>query len=130
MTTYSERQLDTETARNPEDNLTEYWLWVNRRWDSDPRSEREKIWCAALGLCGEAGEVIEPIKKGLVLGKPISRSCLVKELGDVLHYWSRIAGHFGITPNEVMQANIVKIEGRMPVGYPPISATDEIQVIE
>lgn len=100
--------------------------WVNDRWDRDPRSRREKLALAGLGLSGEAGECSEPIKKWFYSGKPISRSHMVKELGDLLHYWVRVARELRIPISEIMRANIRKLEDRLPDGYAPVpSAIDQ-----
>lgn len=68
-----------------------------------------------LGLVGEVGEVVEHIKKDRRLGdkrKPLSREKLVDEGGDVLWYLTRLFGENGITLEEVMDYNIVKLTER------------------
>lgn len=68
-----------------------------------------------LGLVGEVGEVVEHIKKDRRPGekrKPLSREKLVDEGGDVLWYLTRLFGENGITLEEVMDYNIVKLTER------------------
>lgn len=97
--------------------LREFSVWVNNRWDNDPRPARDKIAIAALGITGEAGEVSEPLKKALYSGKVVDRDYMVKELGDLLHYWVRIAYLCGISPEEIMDANMEKLRDRLPLGH-------------
>jgi NTP pyrophosphatase (non-canonical NTP hydrolase) len=69
---------------------------------------------AALGLSGEAGEVADNVKK--LLGHPWDgterKDKLLLEMGDVLFYWVKLAHLFGFTPEEIMQANVDKLNKR------------------
>ena len=76
--------------------------------------EDVKVVYPTLGLCGEAGEVAEKIKKHM-------RDCrslvgVGLELGDVLWYISALADDLGITLEEIAQANVDKLTGRMERG--------------
>lgn len=72
-----------------------------------------------LGLGGEAGEVIDLIKKYIGHGHPLDRERLLRELGDVLWYVSAIAGALGFTLEEVARANVAKLRARYPDGFDP-----------
>ena len=65
----------------------------------------------ALGLCGEAGEVAEKIKKHMRDGRSLVGVGL--ELGDVLWYISALADDLGVTLDEIAQANVDKLKSRM-----------------
>lgn len=69
-----------------------------------------------LGLCGEAGEFAEKVKKAIRddggLITPERKENMLKELGDVLWYAAAIATELGVTLNDVAQANIDKLESR------------------
>lgn len=74
----------------------------------------------ALGLCGEAGEVAEKVKKvlrdkGGVLDDA-TRQSLKKELGDVGWYLTRMCSELGFTLEEVFEANVEKLLGRKERG--------------
>ena len=63
-----------------------------------------------LGLCGEAGEVAEKIKKHMRDGRTLVGVGL--ELGDVLWYISALADDLGVTLEEIAQANVDKLQSR------------------
>ena len=70
-----------------------------------------KVLYPTLGLCGEAGEVAEKVKKNIRDGKSLEGVGL--ELGDVLWYISALADDLGVTLEEVAQANVDKLRSRM-----------------
>lgn len=69
-----------------------------------------------LGLCGEAGEVAEKVKKlfrdrgGLIT--PEFKKDVKKELGDVLWYITALSNELGFTLEEVMETNYNKLIAR------------------
>ena len=71
-----------------------------------------------LGLAGEAGEVVEKIKKHLRDKDNVfdltaeEREELEKELGDVLWYISAIADYHAIELQNIAEKNIKKLEDR------------------
>ena len=73
--------------------------------------EDVKVVYPTLGLCGEAGEVAEKIKKHMRDGRSLVGVGL--ELGDVLWYISALADDLGVTLEEIAQANVDKLESRM-----------------
>ena len=83
-------------------------------------SEEERtIWTlvSALGLCGEAGEVADYLKKIYGHGHQLDYVKLKKELGDVLWYLADICTKFGVSLDEVAQLNIDKLKKRYPSGF-------------
>ena len=76
----------------------------------------ENLLDPTLGLCGEAGEVAEKIKKmvrddGGVLSDE-RRDALAKELGDVLWYLAQIATEAELDLDEIAEENITKLLSR------------------
>jgi NTP pyrophosphatase (non-canonical NTP hydrolase) len=70
----------------------------------------------ALGLCGEAGETAEKIKKAIrddggVLTEE-RREAVAAELGDVLWYVAQLATEAGLELEAVAEANIAKLASR------------------
>jgi NTP pyrophosphatase (non-canonical NTP hydrolase) len=70
-----------------------------------------------LGLCGEAGEVAEKVKKmvrddaGVLTGE--RRDALAKELGDVLWYLAQLATEAGLDLDAIAEANLAKLLSRL-----------------
>ena len=71
---------------------------------------------AAMGMCGEAGEVSELIKKYAYHGHTIDTEHLARELGDVLWYVSYMAQLFGYPLGKIMVINQEKLAKRYPDG--------------
>ena len=71
----------------------------------------------ALGLAGETGEVVDLLKKHLYHGKPLDRTALVKELGDIRWYLEYIMAASDISMEEVEAMNVAKLRKRFPEGF-------------
>lgn len=67
---------------------------------------------AAKGMCTEAGEFLDVLKKYEFYGKELDNVNLKEELGDVLWYIGIACDELGITLEEVMQTNIKKLHKR------------------
>lgn len=70
-----------------------------------------------MGLCGEAGEAIDIVKKHLAQGHELDRAHLIKELGDIAWYLAETATALDVTLEEVLQGNIDKLKKRYPEGF-------------
>jgi NTP pyrophosphatase (non-canonical NTP hydrolase) len=74
----------------------------------------------ALGLCGEAGECAEKVKKairddaGVLSGE--RRAALAAELGDVLWYVAQLATEAGLDLDEIAEENLTKLLSRRDRG--------------
>lgn len=69
-----------------------------------------------LGLCGEAGEVAEKMKKILRdhsgVMSPAHKGEIAKELGDVLWYLTNIAVDLGFSLEAIARMNLEKLTSR------------------
>lgn len=79
-------------------------------------NEQMLIWCA-LGLGGEAGEVMDVISGLSVSGLPVDRMAMTKELGDNDWYNAAICTLLGVQMSDVMEQNISKLKKRFPDGW-------------
>ena len=70
-----------------------------------------------MGLCGEAGEAIDIVKKHLAQGHELDREKLIKELGDVAWYLAETAYALDVPLEDVLQRNIDKLRARYPEGF-------------
>jgi NTP pyrophosphatase (non-canonical NTP hydrolase) len=71
----------------------------------------------ALGLAGEAGEVVELVKKHLGHGHQLDKDKLTRELGDVAWYLAVLAMSQGINLSEIAARNLAKLRERYPAGF-------------
>jgi NTP pyrophosphatase (non-canonical NTP hydrolase) len=72
-----------------------------------------------IGMTSEAGEAQEIMKKVLFQGKSYTeetRQHLIKELGDVIWYWTNACNALQVDPNEVISMNVDKLQARYPGG--------------
>lgn len=66
----------------------------------------------SVGVSGEAGELLDAVKKSVIYRKPIDRDNVVEELGDLEFYMEGLRQGLGITRQETLQANIDKLGDR------------------
>lgn len=69
---------------------------------------------AAMGISGEAGEIIDAVKKAVIYRKPLDRENLREELGDLEFYLEDLRRRVGLTREECLQANMEKLNQRYP----------------
>lgn len=84
-----------------------------------PRINVATLITAAMGMSGESGEFSEIVKKVVFHGKPLTdevRDHLVKELGDVMWYWTNACRAINVDPNVVIALNVTKLSARYPGG--------------
>ena len=77
----------------------------------------ERLVIGALGLSGEAGEVTDHVKKIVFHGHEADRDALMKELGDVMWYVTYLLDTLGLEMDDVLEANIAKLQARYPDGF-------------
>ena len=79
--------------------------------------KRDVLINGVMGLCGEAGEAIDVVKKHLAQGHELDREKLIKELGDVAWYLAETAYALDVPLEDVLQRNIDKLRARYPQGF-------------
>ena len=110
METYQELALRTAPGGPPRNSKTAAL---------DLTGEQKQWLLGTLGLCGEAGELAEVIKKHVFHGHPMdaeTRSKLRKECGDCLWYLNYIASLLDRNLGEIADLNIEKLTSRYPEG--------------
>ena len=80
-------------------------------------SDKDVLINGVMGLCGEAGEVIDHVKKHLAQGHPLDKDHMAKELGDVAWYLAEAATGLGVPLSEILQGNLDKLHARYPQGF-------------
>ena len=77
-----------------------------------PLAPSEHLTHMVLGVAGEAGELVDAIKKHTIYEKELDRKNVVEELGDLMFYMQGIMTPLGITWEEIAKANIMKLVAR------------------
>jgi NTP pyrophosphatase (non-canonical NTP hydrolase) len=70
-----------------------------------------------LGISGEAGELLDAVKKATIYRKPLDRVNVVEELGDLEFYMRGLRESLGITREETLGLNISKLRKRYTAKY-------------
>ncbi len=66
----------------------------------------------AVGVSGEAGELLDAVKRYVIYDKPIDIVNVVEELGDIEFFMEGIRQILGITREQTLDANIAKLSVR------------------
>ena len=78
-----------------------------------------KLMTSYTGICAEAGEYAEVVKKILFQSKPYSEDNVFhmrREIGDILFYISMACEALGFSIDEAIQINVEKLSARYPSG--------------
>lgn len=70
----------------------------------------------AVGISGEAGELLDAIKKHAIYGKELDLDNVIEELGDLEFYMRGIRSVLGVTRRITLMENIFKLQRRYPAG--------------
>lgn len=70
----------------------------------------------AVGVSGEAGELLDAVKKAAIYCKPIDRANVIEELGDIEFYLEGLRQGMNITREETLQGNREKLAKRYAAG--------------
>lgn len=119
----------------------DYELFVADNWQHRRHSDRTRVvareertaehealrqnYIMSTGLAGETGEVLELLKKDVRDGSLDVRE-LAMELGDALHYLTKIAHHHGLTLSDLKRINQAKLLARRTGGKGAFTAADVV----
>ena len=81
----------------------------------------ERLLTASVGMCAEAGEFTEIVKKIIFQGKPVNEENLFhlkRELGDIMWYVAQACIGLDISLDEVMEMNVEKLVEKLKARYP------------
>ena len=79
----------------------------------------ERLLTAAVGMCAEAGEFTEVVKKIVFQGKPVNEENLFhlkRELGDIMWYVAQACMSLDTSIDEIIEMNVDKLKARYPGG--------------
>jgi NTP pyrophosphatase (non-canonical NTP hydrolase) len=72
---------------------------------------------ASIGIAGEAGELLDAVRKHVFDGQPLDRKNVVEELGDLCFYLEAAMQAFGIKRSDIEELNMAKLFERYKDGY-------------
>lgn len=80
-------------------------------------SHKAELMHCAFGIGGEAGELMDAVKKSIAYNKPLDLENVKEELGDIEFYMERLRSVLGLSRTEVLIYNYEKLRRRYPEGY-------------
>lgn len=71
----------------------------------------------AIGISGEAGELLDAVKKATIYRKPLDIANVREECGDLLFYITGMLDSIGVTLDQVIAENMEKLSVRYGKSY-------------
>lgn len=65
-----------------------------------------------IGVSGEAGELLDQIKKHVIYEKPLDINNVIEELGDLMFYMEGIKSQLNIQDRDIIMRNVEKLATR------------------
>lgn len=97
-------------------NVNEYQKLAMRTLNPQ-LDKKDMLLNSVMGLCGEAGEAIDLVKKHMMHGHAFDRERFAKELGDIAWYLAEAAQAIDMDLETVLRGNIEKLQARYPDGF-------------
>ena len=94
-------------------------MWDDKLEEKGPSINVPLLLTSAIGLGSESGEFQEIVKKLFFQGKPLTEETvfhMVRELGDIMWYWTNACRALNLDPNDVISENVTKLKARYPSG--------------
>jgi len=94
-------------------------MWDDKLEEKGPTINVPLLLTSAIGLGSESGEFQEIVKKLFFQGKPLTEETvfhMVRELGDIIWYWTNACRALNLDPNDVISENVTKLKARYPTG--------------
>ena len=87
------------------------------RTESESSHKYPRILHGMMGLCGEAGEAMDILKKTMFQKHELDKSHMALELGDVVYYLALAADAPGYDLETLLRMNMKKRQARYPDGF-------------
>lgn len=68
------------------------------------------LWHIATGIAGEAGELLDAVKKHVIYNKPLDMANVIEELGDLEFFLEGLRHSLGLTREQCLLANMSKLK--------------------
>lgn len=96
-------------------DIDRYTRWTRGTVKYEPKSEAEYLMNGFIGEVGELYGAIAKFHRGDFSYKELQKR-LNSELGDIAWFWARLCDYFEMSPSNVLENNIEKLEGRLSEG--------------
>jgi len=96
-------------------NFNEYQELAMRT--ANKLTTQELILNGVMGLCGEAGECIDIVKKHTFQGHELDKQKILEEMSDCLWYLATLAQGLEASLEDIAIRNIEKLKKRYPDGF-------------
>jgi NTP pyrophosphatase (non-canonical NTP hydrolase) len=90
-------------------------------------SDNDQLLNCAIGVSGEAGEMLEIMKKYFFQGHDFDKAKVMEELGDVFFYIAGMCTAMGVSLDDVARNNIEKLLVRYPDKF---SSNDSVKRVD
>lgn len=89
-----------------------------------PTAKQCELLHAAIGLAGEAGELLDAVRKHVFDGHPLDEDNVIEELGDLCFYLEAAMQVIGHDREWIQVGNVLKLQLRYKYGYSDKQAQD------
>ena len=86
-------------------------------------SDKADLMHMAMGIAGEAGELLDAIKKHVVYNKPLDLVHVVEEFGDIEFYLEGLRQRLSLEREDILTLNQEKLEKRYGNSYSDTAAS-------
>jgi NTP pyrophosphatase (non-canonical NTP hydrolase) len=83
----------------------------------EPTPSQCELLHAAIGIAGEAGELLEAIRNHVFDGKPLDEDNVIEELGDLCFYLEAAMQAIKMNRADIEELNMAKLSERYKDGY-------------
>lgn len=101
----------TETLQRKYDDMVDALKKPGQEIIDEMTPLKADILHMAVGVAGEAGELLDAVKKHVMYNKPIDRENVIEELGDLEFYMSGLRQALSIDRRDTLCHNIGKLTG-------------------
>jgi len=71
----------------------------------------------AMGMSTEAGELLDAYKKNFAYKRPLDKTNVCEEIGDLFWYAFNMCRLFNVKPEDIFDINIKKLKARFPDAF-------------
>ena len=90
---------------------------AHRLKDFKPTPEQCELLHAAIGIAGEAGELLDAVRKHVFDGQPLDEDNIIEELGDLCFYIEAACQSIKMKRDDIEELNMAKLFERYKDGY-------------